>query len=37
MSTHDSHGSFLSNVSHYFDRTAAPTGHPNDLLKQIKI
>ncbi|MEQ1603413.1 MAG: Glu/Leu/Phe/Val dehydrogenase [Pyrinomonadaceae bacterium] len=27
---------FLDNVSEYFDRAAALTGHPDDLLRQIK-
>lgn len=36
MSATDSGGSFLDNVSLMFDRAAALTRHPKDLLKQIK-
>ena len=34
--THNSHGSFLENVTSYFDKAAALTNHPRALLDQIK-
>lgn len=36
MKNDNSENNFLANVSIYFDRAAALTGHPQDLLKQIK-
>lgn len=37
MKNNNSETNFLENVSIYFDRAAALTGHPADLLEQIKI
>ncbi len=36
MKNNHSPNNFLDNVSTYFDRAGAITGHPNDLLQQIK-
>lgn len=36
MKNENSENNFLANVSAYFDRAADLTGHPQDLLKQIK-
>lgn len=36
MKNENSENNFLANVSAYFDRAADLTGHPPDLLKQIK-
>lgn len=36
MKNKQTEGDFLANVSDYFDRAAALTGHPADLLRQIK-
>ena len=37
MSTAKPHRSFFQNVGNYFDRAAAFTDYPKDLLEQIKI